>query len=137
MVRLFQKMQHIWQRVKSMVLKNQYNVGINYENQQDMHDIGEEHVVLSEHLEDPLKAIEWACEQREKIINKRSTNESEKPTQEKELIQNGGIGFPKNLGDLSEQNYVVIQQKLLSAGFCNIACEVLYYANQSHTDCRR
>lgn len=41
---------------------------------------------------------------------------------EKELIQNGGIRFPKNLGDLSEQNYVVIQQKLLSAGFCNITC---------------
>lgn len=41
---------------------------------------------------------------------------------EKELVQNGGIRFPKNLGDLSEQNYVVIQQKLLSAGFCNITC---------------
>ncbi len=41
---------------------------------------------------------------------------------EKELIQNGGIRFPKNLGDLSEQNYVVIQQKLLSSGFCNITC---------------
>jgi len=40
----------------------------------------------------------------------------------KELVQNGGIRFPKNLGDLSEQNYVVIQQKLLSAGFCNITC---------------
>ena len=41
---------------------------------------------------------------------------------EKELVQNGGIRFPKNLGDLSEQNYAVIQQKLLSAGFCNITC---------------
>lgn len=41
---------------------------------------------------------------------------------EKELFQNGGIRFPKNLGDLSEQHYVVIQQKLLSAGFYNITC---------------
>lgn len=41
---------------------------------------------------------------------------------EKELIQNGGIRFPRNLGNLSEQNYVALQQKLLSAGFCNITC---------------
>lgn len=41
---------------------------------------------------------------------------------ERELAQNGGIRFPKNLGDLSEQNYVAIQQKLLSTGFCNITC---------------
>lgn len=41
---------------------------------------------------------------------------------EKELVQNGGIRFPPNLGNLSEQNYVTVQQKLLSAGFCNITC---------------
>lgn len=41
---------------------------------------------------------------------------------EKELVQNGGIKFPRNLGELSEQNYVTIQQKLLSAGFRNVTC---------------
>lgn len=41
---------------------------------------------------------------------------------EKELVQSGGIRFPKDLGILSEQNYVAVQQKLLSAGFCNITC---------------
>ena len=41
---------------------------------------------------------------------------------EKEMVQNGGIRFPRNLGDLSEQNYVTIQQKLLSAGFRNVTC---------------
>lgn len=41
---------------------------------------------------------------------------------EKELVKSGGVRFPKNLGDLSEQNYTIIQQKLQSVGFCNIVC---------------
>ena len=41
---------------------------------------------------------------------------------EKEMVRNGGIRFPRNLGELSEQNYVTIQQKLLSAGFRNVTC---------------
>lgn len=41
---------------------------------------------------------------------------------EKELFQNGGIRFPKNLGDLTEQNYVNVQQKLVGAGFRNVTC---------------
>ena len=38
------------------------------------------------------------------------------------MVRNGGIRFPRNLGELSEQNYVTIQQKLLSAGFRNVTC---------------
>ena len=41
---------------------------------------------------------------------------------EKELIQSGGIRFPKNLGNISEQNFIAIQQKLLNVGFQNIVC---------------
>ena len=41
---------------------------------------------------------------------------------ERELLQNGGVRAPKNLGVLSEQNYVAVQQTLLNAGFYNITC---------------
>ena len=32
----------------------------------------EDHVLLSEKLEDQLKAVEWACEQKKKILDDKS-----------------------------------------------------------------
>ena len=53
-------------------LKNYYNVGINYEKRQEVHIMTEEHVVLSERPEDQLKAVEWAREQKKKILDDKS-----------------------------------------------------------------
>lgn len=53
-------------------LKNCYNVGINYENRQGVHTMIEEHVILSERPEDQLKAVEWAREQKKKILDEKN-----------------------------------------------------------------
>lgn len=42
--------------------------------------------------------------------------------QERELVQKGGIRFPKGLQPFSEQNYIAVRQALEIAGFCNITC---------------
>ena len=38
----------------------------------EVHIMMEEHVVLSERLEDQLKAVEWAREQKKKILDDKS-----------------------------------------------------------------
>ena len=38
----------------------------------EVHSMMEEHVVLSERPEDQLKAVEWAREQKKKILNDKS-----------------------------------------------------------------
>lgn len=60
------------QEAADYFLKNCYNVGINYENRWEVHGMMEEHVVLSERPEDQLKAVEWAREQKKKILDDKS-----------------------------------------------------------------
>lgn len=38
----------------------------------EVHIMMEEHVILSERPEDQLKAVEWACEQKKKILDDKS-----------------------------------------------------------------
>ena len=60
------------QEAADYFLKSCYNVGINYEKRLEVHSMMEEHVVLSERPEDQLKAVEWAREQKKKILDDKS-----------------------------------------------------------------
>ncbi len=45
---------------------------------------------------------------------------------EKVMLSNGGIRFPKSIVPYSDKNYEVIQQALLNAGFHNVKCVNLH-----------
>ena len=53
-------------------MENCYIAGINHENREEVQGMMEEHIVLSERPEDQLKAVEWAREQKKKILDDKS-----------------------------------------------------------------
>lgn len=59
------------QDVAEYFLKNSHNVGIDYDNRQEVHFMNDERVILSERPEDLKKAVEWGREEQKKVLNEK------------------------------------------------------------------
>lgn len=53
--------------------------------------LDEDYIFLSEKLKDQLKAVEWACEQKQKILDDKSRHIADTPIEKKTplILKNG------------------------------------------------